>query len=245
MNDSLSQIQTGRLRKLANMSPNLPKTKRGRKPVRTITGAQRRLLGEIADYIQRHGFSPTHQELADALSITPPAVHDQVSQLVRKKYVRREPRKNRGLSILRMPEDSEPLTTGGELVDFVAVPLLGTVAAGSPVLAEENVIGQVLLPAEIAAQAPCFALTVSGDSMKGAGIVDGDVVIVRQQPLARDGDIVVALVDGEATVKRLSMRESKIELRPSNSKYRPISIGPNTDLRIVGKVVGVRRQWRA
>lgn len=208
--------------------------KRGPKPKAEITTPQRRTLLEIERYVRRHHFAPTIKELAKLLAISPAAAHEQVNQLVRKGYLKRAPGKNRGLAVVRKSCDSPSR--------LLPSPLVGTVAAGWPVLAEENVIGEVLVEPHVVQGGRCFALTVQGQSMKEAGIGDGDIIIVRMQPLAECGDIVVALVDGEATVKRLYLRDNVIELRPDSrtKKYRPIPIGPDTDLRIVGKVVAVR-----
>ncbi|RMD62636.1 MAG: transcriptional repressor LexA [Planctomycetota bacterium] len=205
----------------------------GRRPIVSITEHQRRTLREIRDFIARKGYPPTIQELAEILGITHASAHAQVNQLVRKGYLKREPRKARGLAVVREPED--------EITDLVPVPILGRVAAGQPLFAEENIIGEVLAEGGTASRGRCFALVVDGDSMIKADIHEGDLVIVRQQPVAESGDIVVALLGEEATVKRLYIREEKIELRPENPKYPPIPIGPSEDLRILGKVVGVRR----
>ena len=121
------------------------------------------------------------------------------------------------------------------------VPIVGRVAAGQPILAEENIIGEVLVDSRAARHGRCFALEVQGDSMIDASIDDGDLVVVRQQPLAESGDIVVALLDQEATVKRLFVRDERIELRPENPKLRPMPIGPDDGLRILGKVIAVSR----
>jgi repressor LexA len=213
--------------------PNQPK-KRGPKPKSEITAPQRRTLLEVERYVRRHQFAPTIQELADLLEISPASAHEQVNQLVRKGYLKRAGGKTRGLVVVRKSQDKP--------ARLMPIPLIGTVAAGWPVLAEEQILGEVLVEQDLAQGDRCFALTVEGESMKNAGISDGDVVIVRKQPLAECGDIVVALVDGEATVKRLYLRENVIELQPDSpvKKYRPIPIGPETDLRIVGKVVAVR-----
>jgi repressor LexA len=173
------------------------------------------------------------QELADLLKISTASAHAQINQLVRKGYLKREPRKARGLVIERVPVD-EPSR-------LVSVPVLGSVAAGTPLDAVENVIGEVLVDAGSLPSGRCFGLRVNGRSMINAGIADRDVVIVRQQPIAESGDIVVALVDGETTVKRLVIRGPEIELRPENPSLRPIVIGPTTELRVLGKVIAVRR----
>lgn len=207
--------------------------RRGRRRVDTLTDTQRRTLGEIRSYIARHKYPPTAQELADVLGISSASAHEQINQLVRKGYIKREPRKARGLSIIRDSDDGP--------ADLVAVPLVGTVAAGHPMLADENIIGELLVEKGLVRNERCFALRVSGQSMVNAGIANKDVVIVRQQPIAENGDIVVALIDDEATVKRLSIQGPIIELRPENPRFNPIVIGAGDELRILGKVVAVRR----
>ena len=171
--------------------------------------------------------------LADILGISPPSLRDQITQLVRKGYVRRESRKARGLTVLREPTD--------EVLELRAVPIVCRVAAGQPILAEENIVGEVLVDSRAIRSGRCFALEVRGDSMIGAGIRDQDLVVVRQQPVAESGDIVVALLDQDATIKRLFIRDERIELRPENPKFQALLIGPDDGLRILGKVVAVSR----
>jgi repressor LexA len=207
---------------------------RGRRPVEEISDPQRSTLKEIRRFTNQRGFPPTMKELADILGISHASAHGQVNQLVRKGYLKREPRKARGIAIVRELEDLVP--------DLVAVPIVGLVAAGRPILAEENIIGEVLVEGRIARSGRCFALEVTGDSMVNAGIREHDLVVVRQQPVAENGDIVVAMLENEATVKRLFIREEKIELRPENPKHRPIPVGPDDELRILGKVVAVRHK---
>ena len=208
--------------------------RRGRRRINELTETQHRVLRAMQDFIAQRGFPPTAKELGELLDVSSATAHEQVGQLVRKGYVQREPRKARGLSILRDP-NNEP-------ADLVSVPLLGTIPAGTPLFAEENLLGEVMIERSLAATGRCFALRVTGDSMRDAAIGDGDVIVVRQQPVAENGDIVVAMRNDEATVKRLSIREHEIELRPENPDYDPIPIGPDDDLRVLGKVVGVRRQ---
>lgn len=205
----------------------------GRRPIVGITDPQKRTLEEIRDYIARKSYPPTIQELAGILGITHASAHAQVNQLVRKGYLRREAHKARGLVVVRTP--------GEEIADLVRVPLLGRVAAGRPLLAEENIIGEVLVEGRIASRGRCFALEVTGDSMVNAGIRERDLLVVRQQPVAASGDIVVAMLNDEATVKRLFIRDEKIELRPENPQHQPIPVGHDDELRILGKVVAVRR----
>ena len=207
---------------------------RGRRPVDEITDPQRRTLRELRRFINRRGFPPTNQELADILGISPPSVREQVKQLVRKGYVKRESRKARGLTIVREPAD--------QVLDLRPVPIVGQVAAGQPILAEENIVGEVLVDSRAVPSGCSFALEVHGDSMIDAGIHDRDVVVVRQQPLAESGDIVVALLGEEATVKRLYIEDDRIELRPENTGHRPITVGPEDELRILGKVAATHRK---
>ena len=207
---------------------------RGRRPVDEITSPQRRTLRELRRFTSQRGFPPTIKELADVLGISAPSAHDQVSQLVRKGYVKRESRKARGLTIVREPMD--------QVVELRPVPIVGRVAAGQPVLAEENIIGEVLVDSRAVPSGCSFALEVHGDSMIDAGIHDRDVVVVRQQPLAESGDIVVALLGEEATVKRLYIQDDRIELRPENTGHRPITVGPEDELRILGKVVATHHK---
>lgn len=206
---------------------------RGRPKVETLTDNQRRVLQEMCDFIARHNYPPTMQELGALLGITGASVHQLVKQLERKGYVTRKPRQARSLVVVRRPEQA--------VETLMPVPLLGVVKAGPAMLAEENRIGDVLVDAGIAGRGRCFALRVSGDSMIDAGMCDGDVVIVRQQPVAESGEVVVALIGDDATVKRLFVSGDQIELRPENKNYKPIVVAAEVDFRILGKVIAVRR----
>jgi len=208
--------------------------RRGRPPIREITPPQQRTLDAIREFIRKRGFPPTVQELAAILGISPASAYQQLQQLESKGYVRREPRKARSLEVVRVSVPSVP--------DVVPVPIVGKVSAGPAMLAEENIDGEVLVEANVVGLGRCFALRVQGDSMVKAGIQDGDLVIVRQQPVAESGDIVVALLGDEGTVKRLKISEEGVELHPENPRHRPIRVGPEEDFRIAGKVVAVRRQ---
>lgn len=157
-----------------------------------------------------------------------------VQRLERNGFVGRTAGKSRGLTVIRSASD--PTASGR-----IAVPLLGTVAAGQPIFSPENKLGELMVDAALVRTGRHFALTVSGKSMIDAGIDSGDILIVRQQPLAEHRDIVVALLNEEATVKRLYIRMGEIALLPENSRFKKIPIGPEDDLRIVGKVVAVRR----
>lgn len=205
-----------------------------RKPILDITPRQREALQFLCDYQTRNGYPPTVQELADTLGIVKASAHEQISQLIRKGYVKREENRARSLTVLRHPEEMA--------FNVLPVPILGQVAAGFPLLAEENVIGQILVDASLVRRGTCFALRVQGESMKDAGIRNGDLIIVRRQQVAENGDIVVALLGDETTVKRLSIRDDLIELRPENSRFKPIPIGPDDPFSILGKVIATRRE---
>jgi repressor LexA len=197
-----------------------------------ISPGQRRALHTIRTFLARKQFPPTLQELAELLDVSAATVHQHVTALVRKGYLAREPRKARGLKVLREANRS---------VDrLVGIPILGTVTAGLPMLAEENVVGEVLVDESIASRGRCFGLRIQGTSMKNADIHDGDVVVVRQQQVAESGDIVVALLNDEATVKRLHISGDHIELRPENRLFKPIVVGSDAELHILGKVIAIR-----
>jgi repressor LexA len=231
----MSFMRLSRLRKTEVIE--MERKGRGRRPVEEITDTQINTLKEIRRFTNHRGFPPTMKELADILGISHASAHGQVNQLVRKGYLKREARKARSLAIVREPEDTLSVMT--------AIPIVGRVAAGRPILAVENIVGEIMVEGRIARSGRCFALEVAGDSMVNAGIRERDLVVVREQPVAENGDIVVALLEDEATVKRLFIRDEKIELRPENPKHRPIPVGPDDGLRILGKVIAVRhRQGR-
>ena len=209
---------------------------RGRPLVKTLTDSQARILREIESFIREQSISPTTGELAERLGMTAQSVSEQLQRLERNGYLQRQPKTARSLVVLRSAEPRPQVISR-----LVAVPIVGTVAAGCPVLAIENINGEVLVEESVVGSGPHFALKASGESMIGAGIQSGDIVIVRQQQMAENRDIVVAMIDGDATVKRLHYSGGTIELRPENPRFKPIPVGPDDDLRILGKVVAVRR----
>lgn len=200
-----------------------------------ISEAQQRTLRELSAFITRTGYPPTMSELGEVLGITAASAHNLVKQLERKGFVRRQPNRPRSLQVVREPEQS--------LAALVSVPVVGAVKAGPAMLAEENRLGTIMLPRSTVGtgkqRGRLFALRVTGDSMIDAGIRDGDFVIVRQQPIAESGEIIVALVDGAATVKRLHISDESIELRAANEAYAPIVVQPDSDFRVLGKLVNV------
>ena len=207
---------------------------RGRPRQDEITETQAAALEVLSHAIDRQGFAPTMSELGEQLGITAASAHQLVVQLERKGYVRRQPRKARSLRVVRRPSRT--------IDSMISVPLVGVVKAGPAMLAEENCLGEVMVSSATAGRGSCFALQIDGNSMKNADMQDGDFVIVRRQQLAENGDIVVALIDDEATVKRLSIEDGKIRLLPENRRYRPIEVSPDCDFRLLGKVIAVTHQ---
>ena len=192
-------------------------------PTGELTSVQLKTFRAIKKFLDEHGFPPTVGELADQLSRTKASTHANLDSLIQKGFIRRTVGKARSLEILRSPHTT--------VINMVAIPLLGDVPAGVPIAAEEQHVGEVHVEENLVGKEPCFALKVVGDSMIGADILDGDTLIVRQQPLATDRDVVVASIEGEVTVKRLSMVEGKMRLLPENKKYKPIDITHASDFR--------------
>ena len=201
----------------------------GRKKTTEITPLQSEALLALERFIAKNGYPPTVQELAILLGVSHASAHDRIAQLIRKGYLKREEGKARGLSIHR------PLQQATEVM--VPIPILGRVAAGSPIWSEENFEGELLVDSSLVRGSKCFVLYAQGQSMIEAGIDSGDLLVVRSQQLAQDGEIVVALLNGDATVKRLRIGAEKIELVPENRSMLPIPVLPEDDLRIVGKVI--------
>lgn len=198
----------------------------------SVTPRQQRILDFIAQTVRDRGYPPTVREIGEAVGLTSSSsVHAQLANLERMGLLHKDPTKPRAVTLDRPKADA------------VAVPLVGRIAAGTPTLAAEDVEGYVAVPQEFASDAEHFALTVQGDSMIGAGIFTGDLVIVRAQDTAADGDIVAALLPGpaeeEATVKRLGHDGERVMLIPENPALEPFEMA---DGRILGKVVAVMRK---
>ncbi len=200
-----------------------------------LTDRQRQILDFILAEINRKGYPPSVREIGQAVGLTSSStVHSHLAALERKGYIRRDPTKPRALEVMDFR-----LTNKGISPDKVKnVPLVGRVAAGTPLFAQENIEDNFALPAEIAGE-NAFMLKVKGSSMIEAGILDGDFLIVRQQATADDGDIVVALIDDESTVKRFYKKRDRVILKAENKSMEPIIV---RDVKILGKVVGLIRQ---
>lgn len=197
-----------------------------------ISDKQREILEYIKEEILHKGYPPAVREICKAVNLkSTSSVHSHLETLEKNGYIRRDPTKPRAIEII---DDSFNLTRR----DMVQIPMIGRVAAGQPILAVENIVDYFPLPAEYAPNAETFMLEVSGESMINAGIMDGDHILVQQQNTARNGDMVVALVEDSATVKTFYKEDGYIRLQPENDNMDPIIV---PDCEILGKVFGVLR----
>ncbi|MGH2729813.1 MAG: transcriptional repressor LexA [Actinomycetota bacterium] len=211
--------------------------------VEGLTERQRQTLQFIADTVTERGYPPSVREICEALGLASSStVHSHMQALQRKGYLRIDPTKPRAVELLFDPETG----LAAERRPARSVPLLGRIAAGTPILAEEHVEDIYPMPADLVGDGNVFMLEVKGDSMIEAGILDGDYVIVRQQPTAHSGEIVAAMMPSEfgdapeATVKRIRHRGSAIFFEPANPALQPFEAPPGTE--ILGKVVAVFRK---
>lgn len=217
---------------------------------KSLTTRQRQILAAIQESIERHGYPPTMREMGEAVGLKSlSSVTHQLTQLERLGYVRRDPRLPRAIEVLlpltksapATPAAPEPLSfpePAATATDSALVPLVGRIAAGGPILADQQVEDVMSLPRQLVGHGELFMLRVSGDSMIDAAICDGDWVVVRRQNNAINGDIVAALLDDEATVKTFRQRDGHTWLLPQNSQYEPI-LGDHAT--VMGKVVSVLR----
>lgn len=193
---------------------------------------QRRILDFIQDRIKTKGYPPSVREIGEAVGLkSSSTVHAHLVQLEEKGFIKKDPAKPRAIIPVNYGEPSQDL-------DTISLPVVGHVAAGTPILATENIEGYYPLPVEFVGHGNHYILRVKGESMIEAGILDGDYLIVRTQADAANGEIVVAMLEDEATVKRYYKRDNYIELKPENSSMQPI-ISP--EVAILGKVTGLLR----
>ncbi|MDQ2909602.1 MAG: transcriptional repressor LexA [Actinomycetota bacterium] len=204
-----------------------------------LTGRQQEIWKFLTDYVDAHGYPPTVREIGEAVGLASPStVHAHLANLERAGLIKRDPTKPRALELRR---DPKPGATRAD--DVHRLPLLGEIAAGGPLLAEQNVEDYVAVPEPLARGGEEFLLRVKGDSMVNAGILEGDLVVVRRQQDARNGEIVVALAGSdetadEATVKRFFKENGRVRLQPENDALEPIYAD---HVQILGKVTGVFR----
>jgi repressor LexA len=204
-----------------------------------LTERQRRVLEVIRDWLDRFGYPPSVREIGEAVGLTSTSsVAHQLRALERKGYLRRDPNRPRAVGVLPPDADADDITAGHRPKPAY-VPVVGRIAAGGPILAEQAIEDVFPLPKEIVGEGSLFLLKVVGDSMVGAAITDGDWVVVRQQPTAENGDIVAAMIDGDATVKTFKRRDGHVWLMPHNPLFEPI---PGDEASVLGRVVAVLRR---
>lgn len=197
-----------------------------------ITAKQTEVLEFIKQEILKKGYPPTVRDICEAVNLkSTSSVHAHLESLEKNGYIRRDPTKPRAIEIL---DDDFSLTRR----EVVNVPLVGRVAAGEPLLAQQNIENYFPMPVEMMPNAEVFMLKVRGESMINVGIYDGDMILVQKQPTARNGEIVVALVDDSATVKTFYKEKDYIRLQPENDNLEPIIV---KDCEIMGKVIGLLR----
>ena len=206
---------------------------------------EKRVLDFISDQIKQNGYPPTVRDIGAALGIkSTSTVQKSMEILEEEGFIRKQPGKRRAFEVVQSGADASPApkAPAEERADIVDVPLVGRVAAGTPILAEQNIEGSFPMPAQFVGRGTNFMLTVHGDSMIEAGIMDGDYILVQEQKTANNGDIVVAMVQGdfdsESTVKTFYKENGHIRLQPQNSSMDPIIVD---DCEIIGLVKGVFR----
>jgi repressor LexA len=204
-----------------------------------LTERQQQVLEYIRRTVADRGYPPSVREIGDAVGLSSPStVHSHLSSLVEAGAIKRDPSKPRAIMIV----DDTPAVAASLPDRLRDVPILGRIAAGTPILAAEHIEDVLTLPVDLIGNEPVFLLQVKGDSMMNAGILDGDLVAIRSQKDAQDGEIVAALIDGEeATVKRLRRRDGKVILESENPAYEPMVFEDGVEL--VGKVVSVLRRY--
>ena len=196
------------------------------------TRRQTEVLDFIKSFLFNHKYPPTIREIASHFGISVKGAYDHVKALEKKGLIACDNNRSRAIEIIDPPSDEDS--------DHVNVPLLGHVAAGMPLFAEENYEGTMTLPASMVGNGRVFALRVEGESMTGAGIMDGDVAVFAQQPFAENGQIVVAMVDEAVTLKRFYKEKNRVRLQAENPAYPPMY---TADVRILGRLVSLIRSY--
>ena len=201
--------------------------------MKKATKRQEEVLGFIAEYIQTHAYSPTIREVADFFSISVKGAHDHLAALKKKGLLKQGDKKPRTMELVKNKEEEQ---------DFREIPILGTVAAGRPVLAVENMDGSIMFHKSMLKNGKeYFALRVRGDSMEEAGIMDGDTAVIEHQNTVRNGEIAVVMLDDAVTLKTFFRESTRIRLQPENPKYSPIYC--SGDVRILGKLTHIFRSY--
>ncbi len=207
-----------------------------------LSSRQKRILDFIRGWVAQHGYPPSVREIGEGVQlVSPSSVAYQLGQLEEKGYLRRDANRPRAVDVRSSTELSADEEQAARALRPAPayVPMVGRIAAGGPILAEQSIDEIFPLPRELVGEGTLFMLNVKGDSMIEAAICDGDWVVVRQQPNAENGDIVAAMIDGDATVKTYRLRDGHVALMPHNPAYEPI---PGDNATILGKVVAVLRR---
>jgi len=200
--------------------------------LKDLTARQKEILGFIHEYIQTNNYPPTVRETARAFSISVKGAYDHLKALEKKGCIKTSEKRSRSIELVIPPKDGAPV---------IQIPLLGEIAAGKPIFADENFERTIAIPSDlIANRVPHFALKVRGDSMIGAGILSGDIAIIEQTEIAKNGDIVVALLEEDVTLKRFYIENNRYRLQAENPRYAPIF---TQDLRILGRLRGIYRSY--
>jgi len=201
--------------------------------MKELTVRQKEILSFIADYLKKHSYPPTIREIAEHYSISVKGAHDHITALRKKGFLRHADKRPRTMGLTHaMPENTPELAE---------IPILGSVAAGVPILAEENFDGNILMHRSMLKKnKKYFALKVKGDSMSGAGILEGDMAIIEKHHAVQNGDIAVAVIDEAVTLKRFFKESTRIRLQPENPAYSPIY---SSDVKILGRLFTIIRSY--
>lgn len=203
-----------------------------------ITNKQKQILEYLKQQIMDKGYPPSVREICEAVNLkSTSSVHAHLSTLEKNGYIRKDATKPRAIEII---DDGFNVKRRGMQTQVVNVPIIGTVTAGQPILAVENVEGYFPIPSNMISNSDIFMLKVKGESMINAGIFNGDNIFVQQQSTAENGDIVVALIDDSVTVKRYYKEEGEFRLQPENDNMQPIIV---SEINILGKVIGIVRMF--
>ena len=205
-----------------------------------LSNMQQKIYDYIAACIHEQGYPPSVREIGEAVGLqSSSTVHNHLTQLEQKGYIRRDPTKPRAIMILKTNDEMDAFYEEEKPFDeMINVPIIGAVAAGTPILASQNVEDTITFPMHLIRSNNSFMLRVKGDSMINAGIFDGDLLIVTPQKVANNGDIVVAVIGEEATVKTFYREKGRIRLQPENDSMEPIYV---TEVELAGKVTGLFR----
>jgi len=198
-----------------------------------LTARQKEVLSYIAEYLKKNSYPPTIREIADHFEISVKGAHDHITALRKKGHLKQADKRPRTMGLTHAVNEDSSI--------FVEVPLLGTVAAGAPILAEENFDGNIVLHRTMLRKnKKYFALKIKGDSMSGAGILEGDTAIIEKQNVVKNGEIAVAVIDEAVTLKRFFRESTRIKLQAENPAYKPIY---SNDVKILGRLSGIIRNY--